>query len=428
MHEAISIQVGQCGNQIGNEFWKKISIEHAISTDGILLEHQSDRKDTFFYQADDSRYIPRAILVDLEPRVVASSPNIFNFENIFVTTEGTGAGNNWAHGYYEANKSKHDILEIIQREAEGCDSLETFNLMHSVAGGTGSGFGSLLIQELRDQFPKQIISSYSILPTNEDGSDVVVQPYNTILSLSYLDKFCDSIIVMDNHALGKVSMDSSRSRTPSLLYINSLVATVISASNSSIRFPGHMYCDNKSVLSCTVPYSNYKFLIPSYAPFICDEMSKVVRTTTVGEVLRRLNLPKNKLCTFDHSVTHTNLSVFNVLDGVRDPSEVSRSLELIFSKKSYNFSDKIPPFFQTVISKRNTEFNRVTGLSLNNSSGIANLLKKNCYQYDQLKKRNAFVEIYKKYDTDLSQFDYSRGSVQKIIEEYEGCQQGLFIS
>lgn len=27
-----------------------------------------DRKDVFFYQADDERYIPRALLMDLEPR------------------------------------------------------------------------------------------------------------------------------------------------------------------------------------------------------------------------------------------------------------------------------------------------------------------------------------------------------------------------
>jgi len=27
-----------------------------------------DRKDVFFYQADDERFIPRALLLDLEPR------------------------------------------------------------------------------------------------------------------------------------------------------------------------------------------------------------------------------------------------------------------------------------------------------------------------------------------------------------------------
>jgi len=31
-----------------------------------------DRKDVFFYQADDEHYIPRALLIDLEPRVINS--------------------------------------------------------------------------------------------------------------------------------------------------------------------------------------------------------------------------------------------------------------------------------------------------------------------------------------------------------------------
>lgn len=29
-----------------------------------------DRKDVFFYQADDEHYVPRALLLDLEPRVI----------------------------------------------------------------------------------------------------------------------------------------------------------------------------------------------------------------------------------------------------------------------------------------------------------------------------------------------------------------------
>lgn len=36
-------------------------------------ENQGDRKDVFFYQADDEHYIPRAILIDLEPRVSGAS-------------------------------------------------------------------------------------------------------------------------------------------------------------------------------------------------------------------------------------------------------------------------------------------------------------------------------------------------------------------
>jgi tubulin gamma len=34
----------------------------------MLLMQAGDRKDVFFYQADDEHYIPRAVLLDLEPR------------------------------------------------------------------------------------------------------------------------------------------------------------------------------------------------------------------------------------------------------------------------------------------------------------------------------------------------------------------------
>lgn len=58
---------------VGFEFWKQLCTEHGISPDGILEEFASagsDRKDVFFYQADDDHYIPRAVLLDLEPRVI----------------------------------------------------------------------------------------------------------------------------------------------------------------------------------------------------------------------------------------------------------------------------------------------------------------------------------------------------------------------
>ncbi len=55
-------------------------------------------------QADDSHYVPRAVLIDLEPRVINSILNsdyakLYNQENIFQSKSGGGAGNNWASGY-----------------------------------------------------------------------------------------------------------------------------------------------------------------------------------------------------------------------------------------------------------------------------------------------------------------------------------------
>jgi len=57
---------------VGREFWAQLCAEHGISKDGLLEDFAtdgSDRKDVFFYQADDDHYVPRAVMVDLEPRV-----------------------------------------------------------------------------------------------------------------------------------------------------------------------------------------------------------------------------------------------------------------------------------------------------------------------------------------------------------------------
>lgn len=58
---------------VGFEFWKKLCAEHGINSEGNLESYAKegvDRKDVFFYQADDEHYIPRAVLLDLEPRVI----------------------------------------------------------------------------------------------------------------------------------------------------------------------------------------------------------------------------------------------------------------------------------------------------------------------------------------------------------------------
>lgn len=65
---------------VGSEFWKQLCREHGISPSGVLEEyaadsHVEDRKDVFFYQADDDHYVPRSILIDLEPRVINTIQN-----------------------------------------------------------------------------------------------------------------------------------------------------------------------------------------------------------------------------------------------------------------------------------------------------------------------------------------------------------------
>ncbi len=68
-------------------------------------------------------------MIDLEPRVIngiQTGPykNIYNPENFFVGKNGVGAANNWGDGYQTGELVHEDIMEMIDREADGSDSLE----------------------------------------------------------------------------------------------------------------------------------------------------------------------------------------------------------------------------------------------------------------------------------------------------------------
>ena len=76
-----------------------------------------------------------------------------------VSSEGGGAGNNWASGYHQASLVHDTLMDMIDREADGSDSLEGFVLCHSNAGGTVSGMGSYLLVQLNDHFPKKLIQT-----------------------------------------------------------------------------------------------------------------------------------------------------------------------------------------------------------------------------------------------------------------------------
>merc|ERR1712038_1466833 len=70
MREIVHIQGGQCGNQIGAKFWEVISDEHGIDPTGTYhgdSDLQLERINVYYNEATGGRYVPRAVLMDLEP-------------------------------------------------------------------------------------------------------------------------------------------------------------------------------------------------------------------------------------------------------------------------------------------------------------------------------------------------------------------------
>jgi tubulin gamma len=441
--EIITLQVGQCGNQIGMEFWKLLCQEHGIRNDGILesyAETGTDRKDVFFYQADDEHYIPRALLIDLEPRVIhgiqtSDYRNLYNPENIYLSKHGGGAGNNWARGYNEAESVQEELIDMLDREADGSDSLEGFCLLHSIAGGTGSGVGSFLLEAINDRYPKKLIKCYSVFPHLTETSDVVVQPYNSLLTLKRLTNNADAVVVLDNTALNRIATERLKLNNPTFAQVNSLVSTVLATSTATLRFPSYMNNDMVSLIANLIPTPKCHFLMTGYTPLSlpsylppAPEAVGIVRKTSVLDVMRRLLHSKNSMVS-SNTRKGAYISILNIIQGDNiDPSQIHRSLQRIRERRLAKFIRWGPASIQVALSRQSPYVqtnNKVSGLMLANHTSIAGLFDRCVKQYDKLRSRNAFLENYRQepmFADSLDEFDDAREVVCSLSDEYRAAE------
>ena len=116
-------------------------------------------------------------------------------------------------------------LDVVRKQCEQSNHPQGFQFCHSLGGGlfkilqnaydlnneifclgTGSGLGSLLFEKIRDLYPNQILTTFSVFPdTSWKVSDVVVEPYNGTLTIDKLLKHADQTFVIDNEALFNVT-------------------------------------------------------------------------------------------------------------------------------------------------------------------------------------------------------------------------------
>eukprot|EP00919_Chromeraceae_sp_WS-2016_P044986 GHVR01107296.1.p1 GENE.GHVR01107296.1~~GHVR01107296.1.p1 ORF type:complete len:183 (-),score=32.49 GHVR01107296.1:290-838(-) len=168
--ELITIQIGQCGLQIGCRFWDLILQEHSVynKIKKNSLPLFNEPMSAFFRNVDNrcpdieipiddgrtpiSSLKARSVLIDMEEGVINSLLRGTLgeiFDNRLLIKDVSGSGNNWAQGYSEYGpKHNEQMMEIIWRAAEACDSLQCFLFLHSLGGGTGSGVGSYLLERL----------------------------------------------------------------------------------------------------------------------------------------------------------------------------------------------------------------------------------------------------------------------------------------
>ena len=167
----------------------------------------------------------------------------------------SGAGNNWAKGHYtEGAELVDQVIDVVRREAEGCDCLQGFQITHSLGGGTGAGMGTLLISKIREEFPDRMMATFSVVPSPK-VSDTVVEPYNATLSVHQLVEHSDETFCIDNEVWfgGKLRCRQFKvvlMEAGSVRYLHEDAKTPqpFLRRPEPSRLCGHVRCDNLSTL------------------------------------------------------------------------------------------------------------------------------------------------------------------------------------
>ncbi|TPX52848.1 hypothetical protein CcCBS67573_g09795 [Chytriomyces confervae] len=185
------VEVGQCGIQVGQTLVQLLSSD--VQLDEILVD--TERKTWLSIEQSDRRVV--------------------------VDAGATGRGNNWAHGYsddlgaektleavrkcFESGASSDRNLMLTHRQGFTDISLIIYRMVSdaifgcSIAGGTGSGLGSRITEEVREAYPKHFIWNCVISPFA--SGETALQHYNSLLSLSSLQMSSDMISIFSNDVL-----------------------------------------------------------------------------------------------------------------------------------------------------------------------------------------------------------------------------------
>ncbi|XP_014712451.1 tubulin delta chain isoform X3 [Equus asinus] len=229
----VTVQLGQCGNQIGFEVFDALFIDshcpQRLSSKRENEAYQASCKERFFSEEENGVPIARAVLVDMEPKVInqtlskAAQSGRWKYGQHSSFCQKQGSGNNWAYGYsVHGPRHEESIRNLIQKEVEKCDSLSGFFIIMSMAGGTGSGLGAFVTQNLQDQYSNSLKMNQIIWPYGT--GEVIVQNYNSVLTLSHLYRSSDALLVHENDAVHKICAKLMNIKQISFSDINQVLA------------------------------------------------------------------------------------------------------------------------------------------------------------------------------------------------------------
>ena len=317
-----------------------------------------------------------------------------------------------------------NVMDRIRRLADNCTGLQGFLLFHSFGGGTGSGFGSLLMDRLSTDYGKKAKLEFSVYPAPE-VSTAVVEPYNSILTTHATLEQSDVTFMVDNEAIYDICRRNLDIPRPSYSNLNRLIAQVVSSITASLRFDGSLNVDLAEFQTNLVPYPRIHFPLVTYAPIV--SAAKVYHEQhSVPEITSTCFEPGNQMVKCDPR-KGKYMACCLLYRGDVVPKDTNTAIANIKTKRTIQFVDWCPTGFKVGINHQKptvvpggdlAEVHRAVCL-LSNTTSIAEAWGRLDYKFDLMYAKRAFVHWYVGEGMEEGEFSEARENLAALEKDYE---------
>ena len=361
-----------------------------------------------------------------------------------------GSGNNWACGYRNGSLAEEAILNSLRWQLEHADRVDTILPILSLAGGTGkekdekpfkwdlflslsregSGLGAYIVECVRDELPRSFLLTTIVVPYT--SGEVVVQNYNSLLTLSHLYHSADALFVFENDILQqyakKLVSCSGLDRPTNIHDMNNILTRHLCSFLQPVSQPSSPICEINHLLESLLPHSFYKLLTLRCVPQLSDQAldfstykwSSLIKTLSQMYINNSyldegLNWSLKPWQTRTKSIANVFLARSYDKDGIEQdlkqyfdhPSFYSSFVSSSNSYALFNYRDKSYLNYEKYLS------------FVSNCQTPVSALDRIVTKSWQLFGQKAYLHHYFKYDVDEQAFLNGFVQIEQVIKSYQ---------
>lgn len=380
-----------------------------------------ERSNSFFFETSTGLNRPRAIFVDTDPSTRGHVDDISeSLDPDDILTYKQDCRSNFFEGRAQSSEFSvvPDTMDRVRRHVERCDNLGGFLVFRSIGGGTGSGVGTCVLEQLQSYFKRQTVIEPMIYPS--DASSVcAVEPFNAIFSLAGSASLVSLSLMLDNQAAFRICKSRRNVVHPDFNDMNRLIAEMISGVTASLRLRSTLNASLDEIVTNIVPEPVFRYATVSLSPI--SGFSKRSSVSSTRELVTNLLDPVSCLCdSFPGRIRDRYFAASILCQG--------KSVAVVDVQKTINalkINDRIrtipwvPNSFKVGVVNQGGGENDNSAVMVGNSTSVRALFLRQYRKFLELMFNRSFVWQFLEAGAEMDDFLEAKEKVRNIIDEYQ---------